>query len=206
MTFKIHDRVRILRRSRAIQPKSEFGTIESICKSRVAANVVRDGCKSASTFLFSELESLTTPVLFLDYHGVLEPMRADCHGPCEQCIVSFNRIIAETRAAIVLSANWRASLKPLLASHGINGRVIGQTREEVGDDEPRWMQIRDWLKENIGQWGRYCILDDDPDAFGGRPGVLVNGAVGLTEADANEAIAILNRATASVRAEVEAQQ
>jgi hypothetical protein len=61
MTFKIRDRVRIIRKPWGIQPKSEFGTIASICKSRVAANVLRDGCKSATTFLFSELELLPVP-------------------------------------------------------------------------------------------------------------------------------------------------
>jgi hypothetical protein len=53
------------------------------------------------------------------------------------------------------------------------------------------MEISDWLKVNKGVCSGYCILDDDPEAFGGRPGVLVAGMKGLTTEDAAMAIEIL---------------
>lgn len=133
-------------------------------------------------------------IVFLDIHGVLVPMTNDSAGYSPQCIAAFNRIVEVTGAEIVLSCSWRTAMAGHLVVEGIAGNVIGRTRDELSDDEPRWRQIADWLKENRAPSGRrrYCILDDDPDAFGKRPGVLVNGGVGLTESDADLAIEILN--------------
>lgn len=137
-----------------------------------------------------------------------------------KCVQAFNRIIRATEAKVVLSSSWRYSIlngnmslngfRILLSSHSVRGELIGHTREDVATDdvfEPRWRQIADWLKAPAygdkqaacrasGEPIRltsYCIIDDDSDAFGGRPGVRTSGGVGLTEADADAAIEILGR-------------
>lgn len=156
--------------------------------------------------------------IFLDMDGVLnslsvmrgysdtDPSDAAYYQPeiLPDCVRAFNRIIGETEAKIVLSSSWRYMIhggsmtlqgfQYLLKTHGVRGWLIGMTRQDK-DDEPRWFQIRDWLRENRPTEGvqRYCILDDDPDAFGGNyeHGVRTNGN-GLTEDDARTAIRILN--------------
>jgi hypothetical protein len=136
-----------------------------------------------------------------DYNPQFEP----------ECVRAFNRIVRETEARLVISSSWRYLMhnghlslygfQVLLRSHGVRGEVIGYTREDL-EDEPRWRQIADWMRRPNNPDGavsklsgrgfeHYCILDDDPDAFGGRYGVLTKGAVGLTEADADLAIEIL---------------
>ncbi len=106
----------------------------------------------------------------------------------------------------------------MLRSHSVRGELIGATRPSECD-EPRWREIADWLKKPMLPAGlivgiddaelgvglglekttepvpfkikRYAIIDDDSDAFGGRPGVQTAGGVGLTEADADLVIEIL---------------
>ncbi|MCI0351534.1 MAG: hypothetical protein L0Z53_19090 [Acidobacteriales bacterium] len=153
-----------------------------------------------------------SPIIFLDIDGVLNGFEG---GPStiprnkselsQECIGHFNRIIEATDAQIVITSYWRYYITgghfsifgfaTLLRSHGVLGQLIGHTRDdkELPQDErePRWTQIADWLHDNPGH-GRYCILDDRADAFGGRPGVQTNGSIGLTEKDASQAIEILN--------------
>ena len=145
-------------------------------------------------------------IIFLDIDGVLnstsQQTPAIGNEFLPRCVTELNRIIALTDAKIVLSSNWRylihngymdlTGFSILLRSHNVRGELVGFTRESEGD-EPRWSQIRDWFRANspVGTDYNYCILDDDPGAFGGRPGVQTNGN-GLTEADADLAIEILN--------------
>ena len=147
------------------------------------------------------------PIIFLDIDGVLNSF-GDKWPPGEprpqielDCVKNFNAIIDATDARIVLSSSWRylifnghlslLGFGLLLRSHGIHGALVGHTRRDLEDDEERWRQIADWLKEHSGEHGRYCILDDYPDAFGGRPGVRTDNAKGLTAEDAQTAIGLL---------------
>lgn len=149
-------------------------------------------------------------IIFLDIDGVLNAMSVprlrqpgDDYSPhiLPDCVRAFNKIIKATDAKIVISSTWRGwfhnghmdhfGFQRLLKTHGIRGELLGFTRESEGG-EPRWTQIRDWLRTGVcGTDYRYCIIDDDPGAFGGRPGVQTNGN-GLTEADADLAVEILN--------------
>lgn len=116
----------------------------------------------------------------------------------------LNQIIDQSDCEnLVISSSWRhlvlnghmdlLGFQAMLKSHGIKGKVIGVTRSRDADDrEPRWCQISDFLKGNEGI-ERYCIIDDDPSAFGGRPGVLVDGWIGLTDEDVNSAVEVLTR-------------
>jgi hypothetical protein len=145
--------------------------------------------------------------IFLDIDGVLNrwpvPFSAEdlSHDFIPECVRNFNRIIAATEAKIVISSSWRylhhaghfsrLGFSKLLRSHGVRGELIGFTRGDEGD-EPRWAQIADWLRSPTEQVERYCIIDDDPDAFGGRPGVRTRSDIGLTSQEADLAIKLLN--------------
>jgi hypothetical protein len=165
-------------------------------------------------------------LVFLDIDGVLNDYERSWrevpdYNPefVPTCVQNFNRIIRETEARIVLSSSWRHLIhaghmslhgfQTLLRSHGVRGELIGWTRPDLCE-EPRWKQIADWLRSpnHEGTAGesrsrlagrkveRYCIIDDDHEAFGGRPGVQTAGGMGLTEADADAAIEILGRVEA----------
>lgn len=147
-------------------------------------------------------------LIFLDIDGVLNDWERSWRDVPDynpeivpRCVRALNRITCTTEARLVLSSSWRYLItrghfslngfRKLLSSHGVRADLIDHTREDI-DDEPRWKQIADWLRKPPLKVDRYCILDDDPDAFGGRPGVLTAGGMGLTEADADAAIEILS--------------
>lgn len=147
-------------------------------------------------------------ILFLDIDGVLNDWERSWRNIPDynpeivpRCVQALNKIIRATEAKLVLSSSWRGwivngsmtlgGFEKLLHTHGVRARLIGHTR--LNGDEYRWQEIAAWLKENKGKWNRYCILDDDADAFGGRPGVQTAGGAGLTEADADAAIEILSQ-------------
>lgn len=154
-------------------------------------------------------------LIFLDIDGVLNdwerPWRdVGDYDPqiVPRCVKAFNRIIRETEAKIVLSSTWRnliisehmslRGFQVFLTSHGVRGELIGYTRED--GDEYRWQEIAAWLCDPKlpsgeclkGKIYRYAIIDDTPEAFGGRPGVQTAGGKGLTDDDAEMVIEILN--------------
>lgn len=147
-------------------------------------------------------------VIFLDFDGVLCNLESittrnkrtaanqDPYGPHKDCVAACNRIIKETGAHIVVSSSWRQVVKPEASTErlrrwGIKGYVIGVT--------PRLDSIRG---EEIRHWIEFCadrpvesfvILDDDSDMGQLRHRLVqTNSHAGLTEADADRAIAILN--------------
>lgn len=151
---------------------------------------------------------MSEKIIFLDINGVLRPLSGgDCNRPfvSSRCVDALNKVFIETKAKIVLSSTWRYvvfsgsmnidGLQTLLHTHDIQGDLIGVTRMDSDDSEvreSRWKQISDWLKRNTDRWSKFAIIDDDPDAFGGRPGVQTNSATGLTMDDAKQVIEILN--------------
>lgn len=150
-------------------------------------------------------------LIFLDIDGVLNDELTGLYQSTDgywpeikpDCVKAFNRIIRATEAKIVLSSSWRYHILNgnmslhgffvLLRSHGVRGELVGHTRESSDSLEPRWIQIKDWLKDNRSdEFRRCCILDDDPSAFGGIVSGVQTGNGGLTDANAAEAIALLN--------------
>lgn len=124
-----------------------------------------------------------------------------------RCVAEFNRIVIATDAKLVISSAWRnlvhggrmnlLGFETMLKTHGVRGDVIGVTRPSREDNEegrePRWYQIRDYLRDTRTpdlDYRSFCILDDDETAFGHMPGVRTSGT-GLTQKDADLAICIL---------------
>lgn len=130
----------------------------------------------------------------------------------------LNRILRQTGAKVVLSSAWRyivhrgeanlAGMDWLLRSHGmLADRLIGITRPDTmraspafdGDPQhwpvcnERGQQISDWFTAH--GWPRkvYVVLDDLDLGIvaAGHPFVQTVGSIGLTDMDAERAIAIL---------------
>lgn len=155
-------------------------------------------------------------VIFLDFDGVLcnvESISAgykartapeqDPYGPHDACVAALNRIIKETGAMIVVSSTWRkqkdahSAMAQLLRRWGVIGTVISVTPQPHGDEyayQRRGCEIQLW----IDRCGRhpvtsFVVLDDDADmAHLSHRLVQTRMPEGLTEADADRAIAILN--------------
>jgi hypothetical protein len=150
-------------------------------------------------------------IVFLDIDGVLNDHAwMDHAGSCDikrECVLRLNRILRETGAVIVVSSAWRYMVHGeamtlqgfayMMRTHGLlSGRIHGLTcTDEL--IAHRGDQIAAWLAEHDGVES-YVVLDDD-DGFSvsrcqGRhahPFVRTDGAIGLTDADADRAIAIL---------------
>lgn len=165
------------------------------------------------------------PLIFLDIDGVLnahayDPIAESCTISPE-CVKSFNRVLSETDALIVLSSAWRYMIaggamtlkgfEYLLRTHGVhcNGRLVGRTCKDEFL-EGRGKQICWWLACNSAEFGtNHLVIDDggtDPVTgewhdmgipAAGHPVLWTVGNVGLTWSDAGRAIEMLRGGTSS---------
>lgn len=147
----------------------------------------------------------TYPIVFLDIDGVLNDHdyneTSQSNSMIPECVERLNRILSETDARIVLSSAWRYMLigkamsvigfDYLLRTHGVvANRLVGRTPADEEIKERGW-QIQQWRKENDHS-GRYVVIDDmDLHISKLHPFVQTDGDIGLTDADADKAIAIL---------------
>lgn len=146
-------------------------------------------------------------IIFLDVDGVLnhfgvydwaEHPRATIYP---HCVAHLNTIIEVSSAKLVLSSSWRhivlggdMSIKGfeyMLRSHGMRGSLIDTTCHDDEADE-RGEQIRLWRRKNAPGC-RYVVLDDDDDGISSRGlnFVRTKGNIGLTEANAEQALEFL---------------
>jgi DNA-binding XRE family transcriptional regulator len=153
------------------------------------------------------------PVLiFLDIDGVLNGREFLAEAKlCKinpECVRNLNRIMTATDARVVLSSAWRYMIHGhamtldgfhyLLRTHGMLGSLNRQDKLIIDltcrdeDILERPDQIRAWLRSN-GHRGdqRYVVLDDLDADWGELNIVQIDDRVGLTEADADRAIAML---------------
>jgi len=150
-------------------------------------------------------------VVFLDLDGVVNDNRYNPETAAftllPGCVERLGRIIARTDAKVVLSSSWRylvyeglmslSEFEQLLDQHGAPGiQIIGlsPTDEQV---RGRGNQIQAWLDANASGLAveSYVVLDDmdaadefDPHQ---HPLVCTDGNVGLTDKDADAAVAAL---------------
>lgn len=157
--------------------------------------------------------------IFLDIDGVLNAHEFD-HAAQSNLIDRdkvgrLNRILQETGANVVLSSAWRymvhggamtlQGMDYLLRTHGmIGGRLKGITEPDATtDSSDRGGQITRWVVGNgwdlYGETGRHVVIDDMDLGItaAGHPLVMTDGKIGLTDADMDKAIRILNRDDAS---------
>lgn len=157
-------------------------------------------------------------VLFLDVDGVLNAWHLpdgeshEGHPIHTQKVGRLQRILDETGAKVVLSSAWRHShtleeMDALLTARGWRGELVGSTPDvwvqdasglwtaSMDADIRRGAEIRQWLEDHP-EVTSYVILDDTDDMLPEQEErfVRTNPALGLTEADADEAIRILGGA------------
>ena len=126
-------------------------------------------------------------VIFLDIDGVLNC--TDTPNPLELPYIVdkrrlrvFNRLIARTRAKIVLISDWRHDPAGLFAAryHGIRYQDVVPDRPK----KPRGNQIRAWLKKHP-KVTRYAVIDDDDDQLDELTLFQPSNSTGLTARVAN---------------------
>lgn len=144
-------------------------------------------------------------ILFLDIDGVMncrESAELSCRyhvfdrGPT----LMLSDILQKTRAHIVISSSWRVmetleTLRDVFAHHGFDPEcILGVTpRLSYNDPHRRGLEIGEWITENAPPNLIYAILDDCT-GMGTHMGRLIqtDNHVGLTRADADRVIALLN--------------
>lgn len=149
-------------------------------------------------------------VLFLDLDGVLVTRRIGCME--ERLVLNLKRIVEETGTLIVLSSDWRrwregrVECRRVLRSHGMD--FIGCTPCMSAMHGNRPIEILRWMRahnkkateeeggeEKVSEW----VAVDDRMLLGEKQGIKLEGHFvhthprqGLTQAAANQCIAILN--------------
>lgn len=130
-----------------------------------------------------------------------------------ECVARVQRLCASANACLVISSSWRtyASIPGASVGHwhgvtevlwtcGLIADVVGATIDHRTPEmvaayqhAPRWPEIREWLDAHPGV-DRWVVVDDcempgiDPARF-----VRTDIAMGLTDADVERAVAILQR-------------
>lgn len=131
-------------------------------------------------------------VVFLDFDGVLSTPATRFAWADGPCVAALNRITQATGAEIVVTSSHRSTVhgaRVLLAGWGATGTV----RDVSPRCGVRSNEIRTWLAYN--PVNAFVILDDWDLGDNLAPHLVrTSPQAGLTEADADRAIAILTGA------------
>jgi Swiss Army Knife RNA repair-like protein len=155
-------------------------------------------------------------IIFLDFDGVLnthEQNQANLSSHARpysldrSMVERVNRIIIHTNSFVVVTSAWRgmvhfcemslAGFERMMLTHGfIVDRLIGITGVDIADGtagtlfiENRGKLIRDWMEKFHTPKVHLTIDHSNVDIF---PRLQINCHTGITNADADKAIAILN--------------
>lgn len=156
---------------------------------------------------------MTSPLIFLDIDGVLNSHRSvfsEDETPLDpENIACFNRIVSATGAGIVVISTWRYftpfdELRRYFAEAGILGEIVDIAPDlitgvsnEAARLVTRGQEVHAWFAEQgaadpCAPGEVFVILDDraDHEPYLDRL-VLTSIECGLTDADADRAIALL---------------
>ena len=122
------------------------------------------------------------------------------------------KIINETGADIVVSSSWKfmglTQMQNMWEERGLPGKILDTTPNTVSDEflldvnlehmeltPIRGMEVQEWLNTKGENVSHYVILDDMDNILPEQQSnfVQTNPEIGITEDDANKAIAILNK-------------
>jgi hypothetical protein len=159
---------------------------------------------------------------FVDVDGVLNNPGCYSRGfsgnrvPADpRYVAALNRITMATGAVIIVSSTWRLAglmfCREKFREWGVEAPVIDVTAKlhnqhgQITVAQPRGLEIAKWLEDNAEyrEVESFVIIDDDGDMEPNMDRlVLCAGHVGLTMADAEKAVAILNKPVRTNRIEV----
>ena len=138
-------------------------------------------------------------VIFLDIDGVLISMEDIARTRDPQLITPekvalLNKVCEKTGARVVASTTWRRDerFRDLLKEAGFTRSFCDDWRTDL-DNNPRGIQIRNWLARN-DDVESFCIIDDDRDFLKSQKKFLVatDFDTGMNETHVQKMIAILN--------------
>lgn len=146
---------------------------------------------------------MPTPVIFLDFDGVLNGYADPCGGGLRGLdpvrVARLNRICDATGAHVVVTSAWRrihrerCQLADILVAAGFTGMVAGMTPTDVVGG--RMAEIEAWQDAPPPRKyrGAPFIIIDDEHGFGQLTPRLVrtHPIDGLTDEDVNKAIQLL---------------
>ena len=129
-----------------------------------------------------------------------------------KAVANLKRIVEETGANIVISSSWKSfgfsELEEMWTDRGLPGKLIGVTPNSVSDEllleadidsielfHIRGEEIKEWLTKHGKNVSNYAIIDDMDNMLSEQHSHFVhtNPEVGITEEDAEKAIAIINK-------------
>lgn len=129
-----------------------------------------------------------------------------------QAVANLRKIVEETEADIVISSSWKcmglSQMEDMWKDRNLPGKIIGITPNSVSDEllidadidsmelfHIRGEEIKEWLKKHGKRVCNYVIIDDMDNMLPGQQShfVQTNPEMGITEDDAEKAIAILNK-------------
>lgn len=139
-------------------------------------------------------------IIFLDVDGVLDPLLKSLGSGNFSSIACghiSHMLIKEPSLRIVVSSSWRRwgleKIREILQKNGIDPTKVISILEAKGGWAPenRHKQVKDWL-ESHPEIKDYVVLDDYPlDGFEDRQ-VKMNGYIGFTETDMENALKVLS--------------
>ena len=129
-----------------------------------------------------------------------------------QAVANLRKIVEETGADIVISSSWKcmglSQMEDIWKDRNLPDIIIGITPNSVSDEllidadidsmelfHIRGEEIKEWLKKHGKRVCNYVIIDDMDNMLPGQQShfVQTNPEMGITEDDAEKAIAILNK-------------
>ena len=127
-----------------------------------------------------------------------------------EAVANLQTIIEQTDAEIVVSSSWKFEglerMRQLWQARRLPGKLLDITPDYlgcVGEIDPsnpdsfvgKGNEIKTWLEQHATADCRYVILDDMPDVLASQREnfIPINDECGITAADAQRAIEILNR-------------
>lgn len=143
----------------------------------------------------NSIDSKPEFLLFLDFDGVLHPVRANEHERFKpDAIRAVNRILDTLNAKVVLSTAWRMDSDIEKFNAWFKHRVIGSTPIHELDltmKHSRFQEVMDYLAGEKWLHVPWIAIDDKRTHFPeSSPAYITDAKIGITSNDADNIILI----------------
>lgn len=134
-------------------------------------------------------------LVFLDFDGVLHPLKAVDHERFRpDAIHSVNRILDELEANIVLSTAWRMDFGIERFGAWFKNRIIDSTpvhELDLKSENPRFREVMDFVKDRGWLHVPWIAIDDKRSHYPvSAPAYITDPKTGITSNDADNIILI----------------